>query len=104
METLPAQPAQPDLLMQQLEKSSATRPLPQDGTAPLLKGGIWTLATGLLAAISIYLFFGGIGIHGPHTNMGWLMLIVTMMCLPFGLMIFLLGAAKWLRNRRMARQ
>jgi drug/metabolite transporter (DMT)-like permease len=82
-----------------------TKPsLPPDGTAPLLKGGIWTLATGLLSALSIRLFFGGIGEHGPHTNMGWLLLIVTMMCLPFGSMIFLLGAAKWLRNRRLSRQ
>jgi hypothetical protein len=77
---------------------------PQDGTAQLLKGGIWTTATGLLAATSIFLFFGGIGIHGPHTNTGWLMLIVTMMSLPFGSMIFLLGAAKWLRNRRLAKR
>jgi hypothetical protein len=26
-----------------------------------------------------------------------------MMCLPFGSMLTLLGAAKWLRNRRLAR-
>jgi hypothetical protein len=26
------------------------------------------------------------------------------MCLPFGLMLFALGAAKWLRNRRLARR
>jgi hypothetical protein len=26
-----------------------------------------------------------------------------MMCLPFGTMLTLLGAAKWLRNRRLAR-
>ena len=90
--------------MQPLEKAEATQGLPQDGTTQLLRGGVWTLLTGLLAALSIRLFFGGIGIHGPSSNMGWLMLIVTMMCLPFGSMIFLLGAAKWLRNRRLAKK
>ena len=105
MDTAPINPIQPDFLMQQLEKSAAVSAgaMPQDGTRTLLRCGTWTLATGLLAALSIRLFFGGIGIHGPTTNMGWLMLIVTMMCLPFGSMVFLLGAAKWLRNRRLAR-
>ena len=74
-----------------------------DGSIPLLKGGAWTLTTGIVCAVSIRLFFGGMGEHGPHTNMGWLLLIVAMMCLPFGSMIFLLGAAKWLRNRRLDR-
>ncbi len=41
--------------------------------------------------------------HGPHTNSGWLALLLAMMCLPFGSMLTLLGAAKWLRNRRLAR-
>lgn len=27
-------------------------------------------------------------------------LIVTMMCLPFGFLLFVLGGLKWLRNRR----
>jgi hypothetical protein len=47
--------------------------------------------------------FGGIGEHGPHTNSGWLMLLLALMCLPFGTMLTLLGTAKWLRNRRIAR-
>jgi hypothetical protein len=28
--------------------------------------------------------------------------LLAMMCLPFGSMLTLLGAAKWLRNRRLA--
>ncbi|EQD28741.1 hypothetical protein B1A_21027, partial [mine drainage metagenome] len=44
-----------------------------------------------------------IGIYGPHTNLGWIALILCMMNCPFGLMLFLLGAAKWLRNRRQVR-
>jgi hypothetical protein len=74
---------------------------PDDGTLPLLKGGVWTLAVGTLSALATKFLFGGIGDHGPHTNMGWLMLILAMMCLPFGTLIFLLGSAKWLRNRRL---
>jgi len=46
--------------------------------------------------------FGGVGVEGAHNNAGWLALIVGAMCLPFGLMLFALGAAKWLRNRRIS--
>jgi hypothetical protein len=79
-------------------------PLPDDGTRPLLHGALWTLVLGILAAFSTKFLFGGIGIHGPHTNAGWISLIVTMMCLPFGLMLLVLGGAKYLRNRRLARK
>jgi hypothetical protein len=62
------------------------------------------LLAGILAALLTAAVFGGISRQGPHTNAGWLSLIVAMMCLPFGLMLFALGAAKWFRNRRMARR
>lgn len=73
-----------------------------DGTSQLLKWGGWTLGIGLLGAVLMKTVFGGIGPQGPHTNSGWMALIVTMMCLPFGFLLFLLGALKWLRNRRQA--
>jgi hypothetical protein len=76
---------------------------PDDGTAQLLRAGIWILVVGGVAALMTATVFGGIGIHGPHTNSGWLALLLAMMCLPFGSMLTLLGAAKWLRNRRLAR-
>ena len=79
-------------------------PLPDDGTRQLLQGAFWTLLVGILAAAATRFLFGGIGIHGPHTNSGWLSLIVAMMCLPFGCMLLLLGGAKYLRNRRLARK
>jgi uncharacterized membrane protein YeaQ/YmgE (transglycosylase-associated protein family) len=79
-------------------------PLPDDGTRPLLQGAFWTLLVGILAALATRFLFGGIGIHGPHTNGGWLSLIVTMMCLPFGCMLLALGGAKYLRNRHLARK
>jgi hypothetical protein len=75
-----------------------------DGTRALLLTGIWTLAVGIVAGLLAATVFGGIGSHGPHTNAGWLSLMVAMMSLHFGLMLFALGAAKWLRNRRLARQ
>ncbi|AXC15199.1 hypothetical protein ACPOL_5955 [Acidisarcina polymorpha] len=71
-----------------------------DGTHQLLKWGGSTLAVGILCALLTRTVFGGIGPQGPHTNSGWMALIVTMMCLPFGFLLFLLGALKWLRNRR----
>ena len=71
-----------------------------DGTSQLLRWGGWTLTAGLIAALLTKTVFGGIGPQGPHTNSGWMALIVSMMCLPFGFLLFLLGAAKWLRNRR----
>jgi drug/metabolite transporter (DMT)-like permease len=77
--------------------------MPDDGTRQLLQTGIWILIVGALAALLTATVFGGIGEHGPHTNSGWLALLLAMMCLPFGTMLTLLGAAKWLRNRRMTR-
>jgi hypothetical protein len=62
------------------------------------------LLAGVLAALLAATVFGGISRQGPHTNAGWLSLMVAMACLPFGLMLFALGAAKWLRNRRLARE
>jgi drug/metabolite transporter (DMT)-like permease len=78
------------------------QPMPDDGTTQLLRAGIWILLVGSLAALLTATVFGGIGRHGPHTNSGWLSLLLAMMCLPFGSMLTLLGAAKWLRNRRLA--
>lgn len=74
---------------------------PDDGTRQLLQTGIWTLAAGVIAALLTVTVFGGIGPQGPHTNTGWIFLLIAMGCLPFGSMAFLLGGAKWLRNRRL---
>jgi len=75
---------------------------PDDGTRQLLLTGIWTLAAGVVAALLTETVFGGIGPQGPHTNSGWIFLLIAMGCLPFGSMAFLLGGLKWLRNRRIA--
>ena len=76
---------------------------PDGGAGQLLRWGASTLGAGILFAILTKTVFGGIGVQGPHTNAGWLSLIVAMGCLPFGLMLFLLGAAKWFRNKRTKR-
>lgn len=75
-----------------------------DGTNQLLKWGGWTFGTGIFFALLTKFLFGGIGPQGPHTNSGWMALIVTMMCLPFGFLLLLLGVLKWIRNLRTARQ
>jgi len=75
---------------------------PDDGTRQLLHAGIYTLAAGLAAALLTATVFGGIGRQGPHTNSGWICLMIALMCVPFGSMALALGAAKWLRNRRIA--
>jgi hypothetical protein len=78
--------------------------VPDDGTRQLLRTGFWSMVVGVIAALLTATVFGGIARQGPHTNSGWLALIVAMMCLPFGFMLFALGAAKWLRNRRLQKE
>lgn len=80
-------------------ETPAVRPEQGDGTRQLLQSGGITLAVGIIAAALAQFAFGGIGSQGPHTNSGWLALIIAMMCLPFGLLLSLLGFAKWLRLR-----
>lgn len=75
----------------------------EGGARALLQAGGGTLVAGVIAAILALTVFGPIGIHGPHNNGGWLSLMAAMMCLPFGLMLFVLGFAKWRRNRRLRR-
>lgn len=78
--------------------------LPDDGTRQLLQWGGSIVASGLLAAFLLQTVLGGFSRTGASTNGGWFALIVALMCLPFGSLLFALGAAKWLRNRRLARK
>jgi uncharacterized membrane protein AbrB (regulator of aidB expression) len=73
-----------------------------DGTRELLRGGSLILAVGLFCLILLLTLFGGVTLEGAHSNAGWLALIIAAMCLPFGLLIFTLGFAKWLRNRSLS--
>lgn len=76
-------------------------PTSDDGTGALLTAGSWITLAGMLAMIATKTLLGGIGIDGPHTNSGWLAFMFAMMGIPFGLMLLVLGAAKWMRNRRL---
>ena len=74
-----------------------------DGTRQLLAWGGWIVGTGVVAAVLLETILGGISPTGASTNTGWFAFIVALGCIPFGLMLLMLGVAKWLRNRRMGR-
>jgi hypothetical protein len=77
---------------------------PEDGTTQLLRWGSLILATGVVAVGLLMTVLGGVGVEGARSNLGWLALITGMMCLPFGLMLTALGAAKWLRRRKISQR
>jgi hypothetical protein len=83
---------------------SRQTPSPDDGTTQLLRWGSLILLVGVLSIGLLMTVFGGVGVEGAHNNLGWLALIIGAMCLPFGLMLAALGAAKWLRNRGLTRK
>jgi hypothetical protein len=73
----------------------------QRDTRAILRTGSALFLTGALSAASIFVFFGGITRRqGPHTNMGWLALMLAMGCLPTGTLTLALGLTKWLGDRR----
>jgi hypothetical protein len=78
--------------------------LPEDGTTQLLRWGSIIMISGAVAIALLMLELGGVGMEGAHSNPGWLALIIGMMCLPFGSLLTLLGAAKWLRRRGLRKQ
>ena len=88
----------------QFNQESRIRKLAEDGTTQLLRWGSLICAVGAAAVALLMTVFGGVSVEGAHSNPGWLALIVGMMCLPFGLMLTLLGAAKWLRRRGISRR
>ena len=61
------------------------------------------VGTGVLAIILLETVLGGFSRTGASTNTGWFALIVALMCIPFGTLLFVLGVAKWLRNRSYMR-
>ena len=84
------------------DRKSAAKP--NDGTTQLLQWGGSIVGAGLLAVALLETVLGGFSSAGASTNGGWFALIVALMCLPFGGLLLALGVAKWLRNRRLARQ
>ena len=63
-------------------------------TRKLLTTGAIIFLTGAIAALLMLTVFGGVTKQGPHTNGGWLALMVAMGCLPTGVLTLFLGLAK----------
>jgi hypothetical protein len=72
----------------------------QRDTGQLLRTGVAIFVTGALAAALALTVFGGIGRQGPHSNAGWLALMVAMGCLPTGTLTLALGIAKLIGDRK----
>jgi len=72
----------------------------QRDTRQLLRTGSAIFLSGALAALLTATVFGGIGRQGPHTNSGWLALMVAMGCLPTGVLTLVLGLAKLIGDRK----
>jgi hypothetical protein len=73
----------------------------QNDTRKLLATGAGLVVAGAVSALLIFTSFGGITRRqGPHTNAGWLALMVAIACLPTGTLSLLLGIAKAIGQRR----
>jgi hypothetical protein len=71
----------------------------QSDTRKLLTTGGGIMLVGLVSAGLMEFAFGGVSRQGPHTNMGWLSLMIAMGCLPTGTLTLLLGFSKLIGER-----
>jgi hypothetical protein len=69
-------------------------------TRQLLRMGLAIFLTGVVAAVLTKIAFGGFGHQGPHTNSGWLALMVAMGCLPTGTLTLALAISKIVGDRK----
>ncbi len=69
-------------------------------TRKLLRTGLAIFGTGVVSALLVFTVFGGMGHQGPHTNSGWLALMLAMGCLPTGFLTLVLGLMKLFADRR----
>ena len=72
----------------------------QRDTRQLLRTGSAIFLAGAVAALLAETVFGGVTRQGPHTNSGWLALMVAMGCLPTGTLTLALGLAKLVGDRK----
>ncbi len=72
----------------------------QPDTRKLLRTGLYIFGTGVISVLLIITVFGGIGRQGPHTNSGWLALMLAMGCLPTGTLTLALAFSKLIGDRR----
>jgi hypothetical protein len=59
-----------------------------------LRQGCAIVGAGLLSALSVQTFFGGITGPGSHGVIGWLLEIIALMCLPSGIVLIGIGTAE----------
>ena len=72
----------------------------QPDTRAILRTGLAIFGTGAVSALLMLYVFGGVSRQGPHTNLGWLTLMIAMGCLPTGTLTLFLAALKMLADRR----
>ena len=69
-------------------------------TRAILRTGIYIFGSGVLCSALMLYAFGGVSRQGPHTNAGWLCLMIAMGCLPTGTLTLCLAALKIVGDRR----
>jgi hypothetical protein len=69
-------------------------------TRQLFRTGLAIFLTGVVAAVLALTVGGGISRQGPHSNSGWLALMIAMGCLPLGTLTLLLALAKLIGERK----
>jgi hypothetical protein len=72
----------------------------QQDTRQLFRTGLAIFLTGVAAAVIALTLGGGLSRQGPHTNSGWLALMVAMGCLPLGTLTLVLALAKLVGKRK----
>jgi hypothetical protein len=73
----------------------------QPDTRRLLFTGLAIFGTGAISVLLMFTVFGGVTSNrGPHTNLGWLSLMLAMGCVPTGLLTLLLAAVKLIGDHR----
>jgi hypothetical protein len=72
----------------------------QPDTRKLLFTGLLIFGTGALSVLLMFTIFGGISHQGPHTNLGWLALMLAMGCVPTGCLTLLLATLKLIGDHR----
>jgi hypothetical protein len=73
----------------------------QPDTRRLLRTGLLIFGTGAISVLLLFTAFGGVANRqGPHTNMGWLALMLAMGCLPTGFLTLLLAGLKLISDYR----
>ncbi|SFS14165.1 hypothetical protein SAMN05421771_2476 [Granulicella pectinivorans] len=69
-------------------------------TRTLLRTGLGIFLVGVVSAVLMNFAFGGVTKQGPHTNAGWLCLMIAMGCLPTGTLTLLLALLKLSGDRK----